>query len=105
MRTRRRLHPLLLLLAAVGMLGCGTTLTVRHLDATHTAAQVSVDGQPVGLLTFGDQLELPIQPGPHKLRATTPGGQVSPWHPEVDVLEIVIEGDAVLTLQPRGPGR
>ncbi|MCA9559901.1 MAG: hypothetical protein H6704_23355 [Myxococcales bacterium] len=93
-----------LLAALVGLsAGCGSTLTIRHLDATHRSAEVMVNGEKKGMLTYGESFEMPLEPGRYQLKVTAPGKSTSPWHPDVDTIDVMLEDDAVLTLQPPRP--
>ncbi len=83
--------------------GCGSTLTIRHLDATNRSAEVVVNGQNKGMLTYGESFEMPLEPGRYQLKVTAPGKSTSPWHPDVDTIDVMLEDDATLTLQPPRP--
>ncbi len=83
--------------------GCGSTLTIRHLDATNRSAEVVVNGQNKGMLTYGEAFEMPLEPGRYQLKVTVPGKATSPWHPDVDTIDVMLEDDAILTLQPPRP--
>ena len=93
----------LLSLLLVGLGGCSPTLRVRHLDPTHPQAEVHVDGTLWTYISHGDDLSVKVAPGPHRLRVVPVNGAESPWHPGAPHLDVVIEGDAVLTLQPARP--
>jgi hypothetical protein len=90
----------LLTVLLLGLGGCGPTLRIRHLDPTHPQAEVHVDGQIQTYVSHGDDVSLSVEPGPHRLRVVPVSQDKSPWHPGADHLDVVIEGDAVLTLQP-----
>lgn len=92
------------LFAALALLaGCGSTLTIRHLDATNRSAEIVVNGQKKGMLVYGESFEMPIEPGRYQVKVTAPGQPASPWHPDVDTVEVMLEDDAVFTLQPPRP--
>lgn len=58
---------IVLMCGAALLWGCGPTLVVRHQDPTVKLARVVVDGQQVGEVAYGDELEVDIAPGWHEV--------------------------------------
>lgn len=83
--------------------GCGgPTLVVRNFDPGHEKAEIWVDGARVASLAYKEDVEVSVEPGPHRIKAVPAGAEESPWHPGVPYCEIVMEDDAVMTLVPPG---
>lgn len=100
----RRIAQGLLALSAAGtcvLAGCGTSLTVRHLDPENERAQVWLNGQVVGEVRYGDSLELAIGHGQHRLKATRPGEVDNAWNEGGGYWRIVVLDDVVLSLLPK----
>ncbi len=94
------MRSVLLLLGLLGATACGPTLRVRHLDPTHERAAIHLDGALWAEVAVGGDVTTAIEPGRHELRVVPVGSDASPWHPGSASIELIVEGDAVLTLQP-----
>jgi len=80
--------------------GCGPTLTVRHLDPVNDRAEVWVNGQQQGVLSYGESLSVDLVPGQHRLTATRPGEVRNLWHKGGGEWRVVVLDDVVLSLLP-----
>lgn len=108
MRVMRELRSVVVRLAAVALVaslaGCGTSLIVRHEDPRNPVAVIWLDGKQTSTVGYGKSVSLDVRRGAHRLRASLPGKkQNTPWHPEEQELNLVIDEDATLTLLPRDP--
>ena len=67
-----------------------------------------IGGIAVGTLQYDSDMSVSLPRGKHRVRAVDGKGK-SPWHPGQRELEVVIDGDATLTLlppeSPRGGGQ
>lgn len=88
----------LTLLAALGAVGCGPTITIRHRDPTRPLAKIFCDGEAHGQVVAGRELALSLPAGPHTLVLQTKEGR-TPWHPD-DGVPVVLDDGVVLTLLP-----
>ncbi len=97
------MNRLAVILVAMGVtsIGCGPSLTVRHLDPTNDRAEVWVNGQQQGILGYGESLKLDLEPGQHRLKATRPGEVRNAWHKEGGEWRVVVLDDVVLSLLPQ----
>lgn len=97
-----RLAPLSFALVAA-VAGCGSpNLVVRNFDPTQPKAEIWIDGRRVGALAYKEDLSVSLPTGLHRIKAVPPGVTNSPWHPDVEACEVVVEDDAVMTLVTPG---
>ena len=97
--TLRLLAGILLL----GLVGCGPSLVVRHMDFTAPDADVYVDGRKVGTVAYGDEFDISLKKGQHRIKTTRIGETVNGWRNDGGHWLVVITNDVVLTLLPK-PG-
>lgn len=87
-------------LLAILLGGCAPALLVRHQDPKNREAEVWLNGEKVGTVRFAEELELPVEKGRHIVRVVPPGATDSPWHPDRQNIDLVMDTDAILTLFP-----
>ena len=89
------------LLTLIGLAGCmNPSLTVKHLDPRFRTAEVWIDGERQGTVSYNDELTIDLNEGAHGVKVHPPGVEQSPWHPNKEQCVFVVEDEAVMTLVP-----
>lgn len=86
------------LASTLTMVGCAPVLEIQHRDPTQPVAQVWLDGEQVGQVSYGDAFSMRVKPGRHTLNTTPPGAEINAWNPTERAWTFIIDQSATLTL-------
>ena len=101
--TRTVFNSALPALACILLAGCGAQLVVHQLDSSEPKAVVSIDGEVVGVVEYGDTLKVPLKRGPRRIVASVPDEERHPWSAPDSEWVVIVENDVILTLLPPRP--
>mgnify|MGYP001592733942 CR=1 FL=1 len=93
----------IVLLVALLLSACGPSLIVRHLDPDNERAHIWVDGMKVGEVSYGESLDLSLDSGLYRLKATRPGETTNPWLEGGGEWNFFMANDVYLSLLPDLP--
>jgi hypothetical protein len=88
-----------LFVGALSSSACASpSIVVRHEDPRVQTAVVWVDGERVGTVERGEELNVDVARGLHKVEVKAQGEPDSAWTADGGALELVVDVRAVLTL-------
>lgn len=89
---------ILLCLSLLNSACASTTLTVRHMDPTAPVAQIWIDGELRAEVSYGEDVDITIEPGPHAILAAPPKAKSNAWSPDKAPWHLTIQNTCTLTL-------